>query len=860
MGRRAPLVAPVVALVFIALALLQYHYFPAHQERTLSAALRAKATAIAELTAHDIRPGIDFDDKELVREVFAGAAADPDLRYVVAYDQQGAVFVAHDPANLAPRTAPAMQGATLATLASGILRVEAPIVSPAGSRAMLVAGFSTAGVERESLRNRRVALLIGLAIIGLGLATAVWIGLAIQRMARLASAAEAASRAKSQFLANMSHEIRTPMNGVLGLIDLMLRTRLDGRQRRYARQIEASGETLLGIINDVLDFSKIEAGKLEIEAAPFDLGERIEDLVSHFAAQAAAKRLELVVMIDPKLPAVIQGDSLRIQQILNNLVGNAIKFTGAGHVAVRVRCSPGEAGQVQVQIEVEDSGIGIPIEAQQKLFRPFVQADTSMTRRYGGTGLGLVIARQLAELMHGAITVRSEPGRGSTFTLAVPLSVAPSEAPPPTPPPESPLGRVLVVDDSDVARNAVAEALQAWGWRVSEAADGSAALEWIQSRLSSGEPLDLVVSDVGMPELDGLALTRALRSDPTSATLPVILMAPPDQDEYAIFADAGASATLTKPVRRSALRSAVDQARGVGDASPVTAAPAKPADERRRKPRRRHGTPVLVVEDNETNREVLVALLDHLGYRPDVARNGNEALRLLMRQHPYRIVLMDCQMPEMDGYTAATHWRQWEQEHNLARLPIVAVTAHALSDDKEKVMRSGMDDYVTKPVREVMLATVLERWARAPTPPATRPAGPVPQESPSGGLLDEETWAGLQRLQTPRRPKFLASIVERFLHDAEGHTRELRAALEAEETERLRTTGHTLKGSARTIGAQRLAFVCEQIQHAEIADAAALVDAAQKELADVRPVLLEALSKSRAQADADAPPEPPAAS
>jgi two-component system sensor histidine kinase/response regulator len=229
---------------------------------------------------------------------------------------------------------------------------------------------------------------------------------------------------------------------------------------------------------------------------------------------------------------------------------------------------------------------------------------------------------------------------------------------------------------------------------------------------------------------------------------------------------------------------------------------------------------------------------------------------MLMRNHPYRIVLMDCQMPEMDGYTAATHWRDWERTHDRPRLPIVAVTAHALSDDREKVMRAGMDDYVTKPVREATLATVLERWVGGP--PAARTATATPQSAPTGTLLDPETWAGLQRLQTPRRPRFLSSIVERFLHDAEEHMRELRAALEAEETERLRITGHTLKGSARTIGAQRLASVCEQIQHADLAGAATLVEAAQKELADVRPALLDALAKTQG-APSGLGPEPPAA-
>jgi signal transduction histidine kinase/DNA-binding response OmpR family regulator len=819
----------VVSAVFVALALLQYLYFPARQHTTLSRALEKKAVAISELAAYTVRAGLDFGDETLVHEVFRGAAQDAELYYIAVYDERDLLFVDHNPKAFPVASRPRLRGKTVTALEGELLHVSTPVMLSSGGRGALVAGFSTENVKKESGRNRRVAFLIGLAIVGLGLATSRWIARAMGRMARLAEEAQAASRAKSQFLANMSHEIRTPMNGVLGMIGLLLSTRLDTRQRRFAQQIESSGEALLTIINDVLDFSKIEAGKLALEEVEYDLIDKIEDVTARFASLAGVKGVDLLCDVAADLPHAVKGDPLRLQQVLTNLIGNAVKFTMAGHVLVRARTGERHDARTEIRIDVEDTGIGISAEAQARLFRPFTQADTSMTRQYGGTGLGLVIAGQLAQLMEGRLSVASTPGKGSVFTLLVPVTVM-EHAPAPLIEARRALAgrRALIVDDNETNRMVLEETARSWGLDTEQAVDGRQALQRLRQDTGDGHGFDVVITDRNMPDVDGLALIRQLRADARLAGLPIVLLTSVVDEDPELFRSLGVTQYLPKPIRRAALLESVKLA-----LSPDTSAAAQ-RDTGEAQPSAVKDSQVLVVEDNATNQDVIVAMLEHLGYRSGIARNGREALAILTGSHPYRLVLMDCQMPEVDGYTAASQLRAWELEHGRPRIPIVAITAHALKDDRDKVLQAGMDDYATKPVREGALRALVEKWLEG-APPAPLPE--APPAAVESDVLDSDTIAGLRRLQTPRRPDFLKQLVKSYLNDAEVQFRVMREALVERDDERLRKAAHTLKGSSRNIGVRRLAACCEKLQDTGIDGAEPLLNAAETELRIVIPAL-----------------------
>ncbi|MCU0241972.1 MAG: response regulator [Vicinamibacteria bacterium] len=833
MKRKRSSVSIAVFLVFLGLGLLQYLYFPARQHETLSRALQEKAVAISELAAHDAKPGLDFRDDKLVRDVFHGAARDPDLRYIALFDEQGALYVEYNPAALALHGVPRAQKRTITSSDGRMLHVSTPVHLDSGPGGAVIAGFSMDGVMRESRNNRNVALLIGVALLGVGMSTALWIGRAIVRIERLAEEAQAASRAKSDFLANISHEIRTPMNGVLGMISLLRGTSLDERQSRFASQIQTSGEALLEIINDVLDFSKIEAGKLKVEEVEFDLVERVEDLVIRFAGQAQAKGIDLLCDIAPTVPQRVKGDPLRLLQILTNLIGNAIKFTNQGHVYLRVRVGERVLGQPRVNFEVEDTGVGIPLAAQKRLFQAFTQADTSTTRQYGGTGLGLVIARQLAELMGGRIELSSAPNVGSVFTLQIPM-VSVVTAPESETRVELSGRRALIVDDDEANRLILDEVVRSWGLVTEQACDGREALSCL-NRKDSG--IDVLITDRSMPEMDGLELIQTLKGDPVLGNLPVVLLTSLTDEDPQLFRKLGVSAYLPKPIKRSALLQAIETA--IHGAEAVATLNSDAGGGVVRMGRRREDQPlVLVVEDNVTNQEVMVALLEHLGYRSEVAGNGLVALERLCGEHPFCAALMDCQMPELDGYTATRRLREWERANNRERLPIIAVTAHALQDDRDKVIHAGMDDYITKPVRPATLAALLEKWVPLSERLIETPVEHKPPEPPVYERIDRQIWTGLRQLQSPRRPDFLRNLIDCYLKDAATHVAAMREALAAQDPERLRTAAHTLKGSSRNVGARRLGAVCEHLQDNGLVGAEALLDEAEQELDCVRPLLL----------------------
>jgi two-component system sensor histidine kinase/response regulator len=533
-------------------------------------------------------------------------------------------------------------------------------------------------------------------------------------------AAVKAAQIKGEFLANMSHEIPTPMNGVIGMTGLLLETELTPSQREFAETIRDSGDSLLTIINDILDFSKIEAGKLEFEVLDFDLVETIEGALGLLAERARQKSIELACDLPPDLPRLLRGDPGRLRQVVTNLIGNAIKFTERGEVVVRVTCASQTETHATITVAVRDTGIGISAEAISRLFQAFTQADSSTTRRFGGTGLGLAISKQLVEMMGGRIAVSSEPGKGSEFRFDAVLEKQSGQGKPIPPLFHESLFdlRVLVVDDNATNRQILRHQLFAWKMQKGSAANGHEALDLLRAGAAEGKPYSLALLDMQMPEMDGMTLARAIKSDPViSATRLIILTSmgyTHSQDELKA---AGIDAYLVKPVRQGKLleclvrvleKDASSHPSAKSGDSPASPAPASD-------PAKQYQARVLVAEDNIVNQKVALAQLRGLGLTADAVANGKEALSAI-RLIPYEIIFMDCQMPEMDGFEACRMLRLAERNPNYSwKRPvwIIALTANAMSGEREKCIAAGMDDYLSKPVRSADLNNAMARWRQA---------------------------------------------------------------------------------------------------------------------------------------------------
>jgi two-component system sensor histidine kinase/response regulator len=619
-----------------------------------------------------------------------------------------------------------------------------------------------------------------------------------QRQAELIAARESALEAaqiKSRFLANMSHEIRTPLNAIVGLSHLMLRGQLPAQQRDYVAKIQTSARMLLEVINSVLDFSKIEAGKLTLESAPFYLDEVLDGVANVVAVDAQEKGLELLFSISPAVPVSLLGDSLRLGQVLTNLIHNAVKFTEAGEVVVSVEVAERLPEKVRLRFAVRDTGIGLHPEQAAKLFAPFTQADDSATRRFGGTGLGLAISRQLVELMGGHIEVDSAPGRGSTFSFAVTLGLAPARVPLAVGPDELRGLRVLVVDDHSVARMVLARYLEDMSFAVETAGSGVEALERVRAADEAGRRFDLVLLDWKMPAPDGLETARAIKRQlgkpPT-----IVLVTAHARDEASLRVEGvGVEALLVKPVTRSVLLDTV--ARVLGREA-VSGRPAPTAP-----PQGLQAARVLVVEDNEINQQVARELLESAGVVVSIADNGREAVAAVAEAAAGRTrldaVLMDIQMPEMDGYEAT---REIRKDPRNAALPIIAMTAHALDFEKERCRQAGMNGHVAKPVDPSELFAVLAHWL-----------GRVRPENGEGaalGIPGIDFPGALRRLRGNR--ELLMRLLGELVRQWRDGAQRIREQLARAEREEARRTAHTLKGAAANLGVDSLAAAAGAVE------------------------------------------------
>jgi signal transduction histidine kinase/DNA-binding response OmpR family regulator/HPt (histidine-containing phosphotransfer) domain-containing protein len=783
--------------------------------------LEWKASRGALALAREVELGVASGDVDVLKSQVAHYAQDSDVRAIVVYDAAGAVLYRHGGTALTSHQLVVGKPGALrrhgdVLVAHGEVRIESFLLG----RVALVVSLDRL-MAGDQLRERvliaggvgcLIALVLSFGFVSLYVSPLLTIVRnAFTKLTETTLQALEATRLKSEFLANMSHEIRTPMNGVLAMTDLLLRTCLDERQSRFAETVRASARSLLTIVNDVLDFSKIEAGKYDLSPGNFDLRAHMQEVVELLAPRAAQKKLELIYRIAPDVPKVVHADADRFKQVLTNLIGNALKFTERGEVALSVGIEQREGQEITLRCSVRDTGPGISGEDQKRLFSSFSQLDGSSTRRYGGTGLGLVISRKLARLMGGDVNLESVVGEGSVFTFtarvrSVEQGMRPSLA-------AHTEKRVLVVDDNRATRALLEEQLVYWGVRCVTVESAADALLCIEQALMDGTPFDAALVDAELPDESGIELAKA--ASRAAVPLPVVLMSV--QGDSSRPVGTHHLPLLAKPLRESDLYDRLM------DAFHMPEQRLSGAKARVRSTAQLRGH-VLAVDDNEINQTVAEALLTELGLSVDVVGNGLEAFHAVQAKR-YAAVLMDCQMPVMDGYSAARAIRTWEADSGTARTPIIALTAHAFSGERDKVLAAGMDDYLTKPIPVRLLEEALARWLIADASPHeersevaqhVKARESAHERNPEAKIVIEAKGAENDACAPDLDPDVprSAKLIELFARLVPKQLDDLDTAARARDVLEVRALSHKLKGSAAGLGARAMAKACEAIQRA----------------------------------------------